>query len=147
MGSGAKAKKISRKLLIKEIFLRILAKKIILPKEEKNGLRPHMYIACSKRSDSGEQCEVKKAMKSRGGLGREVRFYFFALLFTLHRSPLFERLEQANMYNKILASLKIPTTPPPPPPPPPNHFSNGPSFNENLGQNELVICNLVLTGR
>ena len=111
-----------------------------------------MYIACSKRSDSGEQCEVKKAMKSRGGLGREVRFYFFALLFTLHRSPLFERLEQANMYNKILASLKIPTTPPtppppPPPPPPPNHFSNGPSFNENLGQNELVICNLVLTGR
>ena len=68
-----------------------------------------MYIACSKRSDSGEQCEVKKAMKSRGGLGREVRFYFFALLFTLHRSPLFERLEQANMYNKILASLKIPT--------------------------------------
>ena len=108
-----------------------------------------MYIACSKRSDSGEQCEVKKAMKSRGGLGREVRFYFFALLFTLHRSPLFERLEQANMYNKILASLKIPTTPPnpPPPPPPPNHFSNGPSFNEHLGQNELVICNLVLTGR
>ena len=35
MGSGAKAKKISRKLLIKEISLRILAKKIILPKEEK----------------------------------------------------------------------------------------------------------------
>ena len=56
-------------------------------------------------------------MKSRGGLGREVRelpaplfplsplllprFYFFALPFTLHRSPLSERplserLEQAN---------------------------------------------------
>ena len=30
-------------------------------------------VACSKRSDSGERCEVKKAMKSRGGLGREVR--------------------------------------------------------------------------
>ena len=30
-------------------------------------------LACTKRSDSGEQCEVKKAMKSRGGLGREVR--------------------------------------------------------------------------
>ena len=30
-------------------------------------------LACSKRSDSGERCEVKKAMKSRGGLGREVR--------------------------------------------------------------------------
>ena len=31
-------------------------------------------IACSKRSDSGEWCEVKKPMKSRGGLGREVLF-------------------------------------------------------------------------
>ena len=31
------------------------------------------YLACSKRSDSGERCEVKKAMKSRGGLGTEVR--------------------------------------------------------------------------
>ena len=30
-------------------------------------------IACSKRSDSGERCGVEKAMKSRGGLGREVR--------------------------------------------------------------------------
>ena len=30
-------------------------------------------VACSKRSDSGERCEVKKAMKSRGGLGTEVR--------------------------------------------------------------------------
>ena len=30
-------------------------------------------IVCSKRSDSGERCEVKKAMKSRGGLGKEVR--------------------------------------------------------------------------
>ena len=62
-------------------------------------------VACSKRSDSGERCEVKKAMKSRGGLGSEVReplsplllprFYFFALLFTSHRSSLSERLEQA----------------------------------------------------
>ena len=51
-------------------------------------------------------------MKSRGGQGREVRercslglfpllplllprIYFFALLFTSHRSPLSERLEQA----------------------------------------------------
>ena len=68
-------------------------------------------LACSKRSDSGERCEVKKAMKSRGGLGREVReqilqafplsplplprINFFALLFTSHRSSLSERLEQA----------------------------------------------------
>ena len=32
-------------------------------------------LACSKRSDSGERCEVKKAMKSRGGLGT-VAFIF-----------------------------------------------------------------------
>ena len=59
-------------------------------------------VACSKRSDIGERCEVKKAIKSRGGLGREVRellpcFYFFALLFTSQRSPLSERLEQAKV--------------------------------------------------
>ena len=68
-----------------------------------------LKLACSKRSDSGERCRVKKAMKSRGGLGREVRerfplsslllprFYFFALPFTSHRSPLSERLEQARL--------------------------------------------------
>ena len=53
-------------------------------------------------------------MKSRGGLGREVRFplsplplprfYFFALLFTLHRSPLSERLEQASV-NIIIKAI------------------------------------------
>ena len=54
-------------------------------------------VACSKRSDSGERCEIKKAMKSRGGLSPLPlpRFYFFALLFTSRRSPLSERLEQA----------------------------------------------------
>ena len=51
-------------------------------------------IASSKRSDSGERCEVKKAMKSRGGLGREV-LLFFRAPFTSHRSPLSERLEKA----------------------------------------------------
>ena len=40
------------------------------------------------------------------------------------------------MYKKILASPKIPTTPPSL-----HNFSNGPSLNDNLGQNELVICN------
>ena len=30
-------------------------------------------VACSKHSDSGQQCEVKKAIKRRRGLGREVR--------------------------------------------------------------------------
>ena len=43
-------------------------------------------IACSKRSDSGERCEVKKAMKSRGGLGREVP-HFFAVLFYFAQLP------------------------------------------------------------
>ena len=62
-------------------------------------------LACSKRSDSGERCEVRKAMKSRGGLGREVRepfltppppsLLFFRAPFTSHQSPLSERLEQA----------------------------------------------------
>ena len=54
-------------------------------------------------------------MKSRGGLGREVRFplsplplprfYFFALLFTSHPSPLSERLEQAIL--KICQEIKF----------------------------------------
>ena len=53
-------------------------------------------LACSKRSDSGERCEVKKARKVEGDSPLPLpRFYFFALLFTWHRSPLSERLEQA----------------------------------------------------
>ena len=39
----------------------------------KGGKHSMKILACSKRSDSGERCEVKKAMKSRGGLGREVQ--------------------------------------------------------------------------
>ena len=56
-------------------------------------------IACSKRSDSGERCKVKKEMKSRGGPLPLTRFYFFALLFNSHCSPLYERLEQASFCN------------------------------------------------
>ena len=56
-------------------------------------------IVCSKRWDSGERCEVKKAMKSRGGLGRQVRervpsltspppsLLFFSRSFLLRTSP------------------------------------------------------------
>ena len=44
-------------------------------------------IACSKRSDSGERCEVKKAMKSRGGLTPLLLFFcapfYFAPLPTI----------------------------------------------------------------
>ena len=50
-----------------------------------------LKLACSKRSDSGERCEVKKGMKSRGGL------LFFRAPFTSHRSSLSERLEQATL--------------------------------------------------
>ena len=52
-------------------------------------------VACSKRSDSGERCEVKKAIKSRGGL------------FTSHRSPLSERLEQAWGKGFTLTALTV----------------------------------------
>ena len=78
------------------------------PNLAQSGFAKTEDVACSKRSDSGERCEVEKAMKSRGGLGREVRefplsplllprFYFFALLLTSHRSPLSQRLEQAGI--------------------------------------------------
>ena len=77
-----------------------------LTEEVLNNWDKEVKVACSKRSDIGERCEVKKAIKSRGGLGREVRellprtlpsFYFSALLFTSQRSPLSERLEQAKV--------------------------------------------------
>ena len=54
-------------------------------------------LACSRRSDTGEWCEVKKEMKSRGETLPLALpcFYFFMLLFTSHCSPLSECLEQA----------------------------------------------------
>ena len=54
-----------------------------------SGDRSITNVACSKRSDSGERCEVKKTLSS------SLAFIFLALLFTSHRSPLSERLEQA----------------------------------------------------
>ena len=67
-------------------------------------------LACSKRSDSGERCEVKKGMKSRGGLGREVRelplsplplprFYFFVLLL-LRTAP-----HYLNAWNRLQSHI------------------------------------------
>ena len=49
-----------------------------------------LALTCSRRSDSGERCKVKKEMKSRGEtlLLPLPRFYFFTLLFTSHRSLL-----------------------------------------------------------
>ena len=43
-------------------------------------------LACSRRSDSGERCEVKRSAKKA--------------FFTSHRSPLSERLEQARESRK-----------------------------------------------
>ena len=77
----------------------------ILPLTRKEQTRAAFEeLACSKRSDSGERCEVKKAMKSRGGLKR----VFFALLFTSHRSPVSERVEQAFAELKLLFAIIMP---------------------------------------
>ena len=46
-----------------------------------------LNLACSKRSGSGKRCRVKKAMKSRGGLGREVTSPPPSLLF--FRAPFY----------------------------------------------------------
>ena len=70
-------------------------------------------IACSKRSDSGERCEVKKAMKSRGGLGREVRercslphlspslAFIFSRSFLLRTAP-----HYLNAWNRLMKFVK-----------------------------------------
>ena len=51
-----------------------------------------MPVACSRRSDSGERCEVKRSAKNKSvGGGQVIAF------FTSHRSPLSERLEQARV--------------------------------------------------
>ena len=52
-------------------------------------------VACSKRSDSGERCEVKKAMKSRGGLA-----FIFSRSFLLRTAP-----HYLNAWNRLLAQL------------------------------------------
>ena len=53
-------------------------------------------LACSKRSDSRERCEVKKAMKSIGGLtSPPPSLLFFRAPFYFAPLPLSERLEQA----------------------------------------------------
>ena len=57
-----------------------------------NNAFHNWYITCSRRSDGGKRCEVKEAIPLP-----LPRFYFFALLFTSHRSALSERLEQAKL--------------------------------------------------
>ena len=68
-------------------------------------------IACSKRLDSGQRCEVKKAMKSRGGLGREVRepsptspppsIFMFSHSFLLCNAP-----HQLNAWNRLHSPMR-----------------------------------------
>ena len=68
-------------------------------------------LACSKRSDSGERWEVKKAIKSRGGLGREVRVPSLSssppsLLF--FRAPFLLRTARhyLNAWNRLVRFLR-----------------------------------------
>ena len=59
----------------------------------------YRLLACSKRSDSGKRCEVKKAMKVEGDWGERCSSslaFIFSRTFLLLRSPLSERLEKAN---------------------------------------------------
>ena len=70
-------------------------------------------LACSRRSDSGERCEVKGARKNKSEGGGEVREgsrtslpsppLLFIGFFTSHRSPLSERLEQAKHSHSEIA--------------------------------------------
>ena len=60
-------------------------------------------IVCSKRSDSGERCEVKKAMKSRGGLGRECSSslaFIFSRSFLLRTAP-----HYLNAWNRLWSAV------------------------------------------
>ena len=74
-------------------------------------------LACSRRSDSGERCEVKrsakkiKAREGRGERGNSTSLprppLLFIAFFTSHRSPLSERLEQAKILDtKVTSSLR-----------------------------------------
>ena len=61
----------------------------------------YRLLACSKRSDSGKRCEVKKAMKVEGDWGERCSSslaFIFSRTFLLLRSPLSERLEKANRH-------------------------------------------------
>ena len=53
------------------------------------AIRMERGLACSKRSDSGERCEVKKAMKSRGGLTHlsSSLAFIFSRSFLLRTTP------------------------------------------------------------
>lgn len=58
----------------------------------------YRLLACSKRSDSGKRCEVKKAMGDWGERCSSSLAFIFSRTFLLLRSPLSERLEMANRH-------------------------------------------------
>ena len=62
----------------------------------RNSCESCVYLACSKRSDRGERCEVKKAMKSRGGLSH----LSSSLAFIFSRSFLL-RTHYLNAWNRL----------------------------------------------
>ena len=55
-----------------------------------------VVVACSKRSDSGERCEVKKAIKSRG-LSSSSLAFIFSRSFLLRTAP-----HYLNAWNRLL---------------------------------------------
>ena len=65
---------------------------------EKQGIVAGI-VACCKSSDSGERCEVKKAMKSRGGLGIA---FIFSRSFLLRTAP-----HYLNAWNRLQGLLFI----------------------------------------
>ena len=77
----------------KSIFLQSRLDTFIIIKCSVRASSP-IWVACSKRSDSGERCELLP------------RFYFFSLLFTSHGSPLCERLEQATIWASLARTRK-----------------------------------------
>ena len=80
------------------------------------------HLACSKRSDSGERCEVKKEMKSRGRLRREVHlspslafifcapFYFasFPTIWTPGTGYLSFKCQHPSPYNSNSQTKEVP---------------------------------------
>ena len=88
------------------VFLPTLMR--ILPKKGDNFIPPillwyhsiHSSIACSHRSDNGERCEVKKAMKSEGGL------FIFLSAFLLRTTP-----HYLNAWNRLTLLGKAPHKP------------------------------------
>ena len=63
--------------------------------------RSSFYLACYRRSDSGEQCEVKRIAKNYIPSPP----LLFSAFFTSHRSPLSLCLEQASYYRVIVNIL------------------------------------------